>query len=154
MVILISPQRPVSLEAELQGNGCLSAEARLQAQHFPAPRPLTPRPHPSSAQQNTPDFGMAVGARVPIPSCHGRQAPRLVPPPACCSVLIQNASNLKRAFWLRDGRKLQEGGHVTRGQRLTVSVAITAILEISTFKNSAHGINGSTPDISDSRWFF
>lgn len=37
-------------------------------------------------------------ARVPIPFRHEREASQLVPLPACSSVLIQNASNLKLAF--------------------------------------------------------
>jgi hypothetical protein len=75
------------------------------------------------------------------------------PLPACSWVLTKDARNSKRAFWQRHGKELQVKITLHGDRRLTVSAAITAILEISTFKNSAHRINGSTPDLSDSIWF-
>lgn len=91
---------------------------------------------------------------VPIPFCQeGEPTPELIPLCTCSSGSAQKAVT-ESGPSSEETAKSRRMGSRYMGTEGTGRMAITAILEISTFKSSAHRINGSTPDLSDSTWFF
>ena len=153
------PQCPVPLEGGLQGKESLHPLISISIPNtsWPCGWPLTTVLHErplSFCPARLTELASLQGWDNSPPIRAGTRIGSWACSPSYLLLSINPESlSLKAGPRLQNEKELRDRLTLHGCRRLTVSVAITAILEIPTLENSAHRINGSTPDLSDPIWF-